>query len=270
MKKLSFLALVICLLVLASGCGNSTSANTKNSTLVIATNPSFIGFPEILKHIQPTLKKDGINLKIKYVNDIIQPNALVWDKSVDANAFQHIPYMEAYNKQHGTKLVAAIKVLAWPAGLYSKKYKSIKNIPAGATISIPQDPSNEGRALYFLQQHGFIKLKKGLGLSATKNDIIENKRNFKIIEVDQGMSAKSLNDVDFAFILGGYQEAAGLHLKDAVIKEGPTSPFVGVITTRPENKNDKKINKLRAVLHSADVKHFIENKFHGDVIPVFK
>jgi len=270
MKRISYFSLIISLILLISGCGQATNVTEEKDTLVIATNPSFNGFPEILKYIQPKMKKEGIDLKIKYVNDIIQPNELVNDKSVDANAFQHIPYMEAYNKQHGTHLVAAIKVLAWPSGLYSKRYKNIKDIPDGATISIPQDPSNNGRALYFLTQHGFIKLKKGVGLSATQKDIIENKRHFKIIEVDQGMSAKSLDDVDLAFILGGYQTAVGLHLKDALLAEDSKSKFVGVITTRPDNVNDKKIQKLKKILHSSDVKQFIEQKFHGDIIPVFK
>ncbi|MED1442957.1 MetQ/NlpA family ABC transporter substrate-binding protein [Aeribacillus composti] len=270
MKRLSYLFYIICLMVLISGCGKATNAGEDKDTLVIATNPSFNGFPEILEFIKPKLKEEGIDLKIEYVNDIIQPNELVHDKSVDANAFQHIPYMEAYNKQHGTNLVAAIKVLAWPSGLYSKRYKDIKDVPDGATISIPQDPSNNGRALDFLAKHGFIKLKEGVGLQATKKDIIENKRNFKIIELDQGMSAKSLDDVDLAFILGGYQTAVGLHLKDALLAEDSSSEFIGVITTRPDNQNDEKIQKLKKVLHTPEVKKFIEETFHGDIIPVFE
>ncbi|MGF9714304.1 MetQ/NlpA family ABC transporter substrate-binding protein [Paenibacillus naphthalenovorans] len=272
MNRISFFSLIISLMVLVSGCGQAATnaGEEKGNTLVIATNPSFNGFPEILEYIQPKLKEQGIDLKIQFVNDIIQPNELVNDKSVDANAFQHIPYMESYNKQHGTQLVAAIKVLAWPSGLYSNRYKNINDIPDGATISIPQDPSNNGRALDFLAQHGFIKLKEGVGLSATKKDIIENKRNFKIVELDQGMSAKSLDDVDLAFILGGYQTAVGLHLKDALLAEDSTSEFIGVITTRADNQNDEKIEKLKTVLHSPDVKKFIETTFEGDIIPVFE
>jgi len=191
MKRLSYLIYIICLMVLISGCGKATNASEDKDTLVIATNPSFNGFPEILEFIKPKLKEEGIDLKIEYVNDIIQPNELV-------------------------------------------------------------------------------KLKEGVGLQATKKDIIENKRNFKIIELDQGMSAKSLDDVDLALILGGYQTAVGLHLKDALLAEDSSSEFIGVITTRPDNQNDEKIQKLKKVLHTPEVKKFIEETFHGDIIPVFE
>lgn len=261
--------LLIIFVIFLSACGAQASENSED-TLVIAVNPSYNGFPEIFEFIKPKLEEQGITLDIELVNDIIQPNLLVEDGTVDANAFQHIPYMESYNEQNNSDLVGAIKVLAWPSGLYSSKYDKIEDVPDGATISIPQDPSNNGRALDFLDKHGFIKLKENVGLEARIHDIEENERNFNIIELDQGMSVQSLEDVDLAFILGGYQTQAGLHLSDALLAEDSNSEFIGVITTKKENANSEKINILREVLHTDEVREFIDEEFEGDIIPVFE
>lgn len=268
MKRLITILMICLSIFLISGCSEETAANNKTLKIIVGTGGP--GFKEVLEFVEPKVEKEGLTLDIIHSTDIIQPNVALNNGEIDANAIQHIPYMESFNKQNDADLVGAIKIIAWPSGLFSNKYKKIEDIPDGATISIPQDPSNLGRALFFLDQHGFIKLKEGVGLEATAKDIVENKRNFKLVELEQAMQANALDDVDLAFILGGYIQTVGLSIKDALIAEGDQSEFIGVIATKAENKDDERIKILEKALHSDETKKFIEEEFKGEIIPVFE
>lgn len=225
---------------------------------------------EILEHIKPALAKDGVVLDIKVFTDYIQPNVQVAEKKIDVNFFQHKPYLDEFNKNKGTNLVSVTLVHVEPYGAYSRKVTKVADLAKGATIAIPNDPSNGGRALVLLEQNGLIKLKDSSNILSSVKDITDNPKGFKIKELEAATLPRVLDQVDLALINTNYAiEAKLVPTRDALFIENSKSPYANLIVSRPDNKDSEAVKKLVAALHSADVKQFIESKYKGAVVPAF-
>ena len=236
--------------------------------LVVAATP--VPHAEILELIKPALAKEGMDLDIKVFTDYVQPNVQVDQKRLDANYFQTLPYLQSFNEGKGTHLETVIGVHVEPFGGYSKKVKSLAELKDGATIAIPNEGSNSGRALILLQKAGLIELKDPTNAVATPKDIAKNPHNFKFKELESAMLPRVLDQVDLDMINTNYALEAGLNpAKDALLIEGSDSPYVNYLVARPDNKNSEAIQKLAKALTSPEVKAFIEKKYNGAVLPAF-
>lgn len=225
---------------------------------------------EILELVKPQLAKEGVDLQIKVFTDYVQPNLQVDQKNIDANYFQTKPYLDNFNKGKGTHLVIVAGVHVEPFGAYSHKYKSLKDLPSGATVAIPNEGSNSGRALLLLQKSGLLKLKDPTNALSTPKDIVENPKKLKFRELDAAMLARVLDQVDLALINTNYALEAKLNpVKDSLALEDRSSPYVNYLVARPDNKDSAAIKKLAAALTSPQVKAFIEGKYAGAVVPAF-
>ncbi|MBK5914076.1 MetQ/NlpA family ABC transporter substrate-binding protein [Rhodocyclus purpureus] len=225
---------------------------------------------EILEHVKPVLAKEGVALDIKVFTDYVQPNVQVAEKRIDVNYFQHKPYLDEFNRNKGTKLVSVAAIHVEPYGAYSKKYKKVTDLPNGATIAIPNDPSNGGRALVLLEQNGLIKLKDPRNILSTVKDISENKKNFKFKELEAATLPRILDQVDLALINTNYAlEAKLVPTRDALFIESGNSPYANLIVARTDNKDSADVKKLIRALQSDDVKQFIETKYQGAIVPAF-
>ncbi len=285
MKKIISTLLLAALSVsLLAGCSNgakteSTAAGSSEAAapsssaelkkIVIGASPT--PHAEILKKANELLKAKGYELEIKEFSDYVQPNLALESKQLDANYFQHKPYLDDFNKEKGTHLVSAGAIHYEPFGLYAGKTKSLDAIKDGATIAVPNDVTNEARALLLLQDQGLIKLKDGAGLTATTKDIAENKKNLKIKEIEAAQLARSLQDVDFAIINGNYAIQGGLKVSDALAKEESTSlaaeTYANIIAVREGDENSDAIKALVEVLRSDDIKKYINDTYQGAVVP---
>ena len=285
MKKILSLLLVAALSVSAlAGCSNGSSVSSAATasepvsstaelqTIKIGASPT--PHADILKKANELLKDKGYQLDIQEFNDYVQPNLALENKELDANYFQHITYLNDFNKEKGTHLVSAGDIHYEPFGIYAGKTKSLDALADGATIAVPNDTTNEARALLLLQDQGLIKLKDGAGITATKNDITENKKNLKIQEIEAAQTARSLPDVDLAVINGNYAIAGGLKVADALAAEADTSlaatAYVNVIAVRDGDQNNPGIKALVEVLRSDDIKKYIEDTYAGAVVPAFR
>ncbi|WLG85136.1 MetQ/NlpA family ABC transporter substrate-binding protein [Pseudomonas cucumis] len=236
--------------------------------LVVAATP--VPHAEILELIKPTLAKEGVDLEIKVFTDYVQPNVQVDQKRLDANYFQTLPYLKSFNEGKGTNLVTVIGVHVEPFGGYSKKVKSLAELKDGATIAIPNEGSNSGRALILLQKAGLIELKDPKNAVSTPKDIAKNPHNFKFKELESAMLPRVLDQVDLDMINTNYALEAGLNpAKDALVIEGADSPYVNFLVARPDNKDSVAIQKLAKALTSPEVKAFIAKKYSGAVLPAF-
>ena len=236
--------------------------------LVVAATP--VPHAEILELIKPTLAKEGVDLEIKVFTDYVQPNVQVAEKHLDANYFQTLPYLESFNKGKGTNLVTVIGVHVEPFGGYSKKIKKIEDLKDGATVAIPNEGSNSGRALLLLQKAGVITLKDPTNALATPKDIASNPKHLKFKELESALLPRVLDQVDLDLINTNYALEAGLNpAKDALILESSDSPYVNFLVARPDNKDSDAIQKLAKALTSPEVKAFIEKKYSGAVVPAF-
>ncbi|MDU9393418.1 MetQ/NlpA family ABC transporter substrate-binding protein [Pseudomonas sp. zfem002] len=243
------------------------SANAAETLSVAATA---VPHAEILEFIKPTLAKEGVDLKVKVFTDYIQPNVQVAEKRLDANFFQHQPYLDEFNKGKGTNLVSVAGVHLEPLGAYSSKFKKLDEIPSGANVVIPNDATNGGRALLLLQKAGLIKLKDAANILSTPKDIAENPKGLKIRELEAATLPRVLTQVDLALINTNYALEAKLNPeKDALVIEGSDSPYVNILVARPDNKDSQALQKLVSALHSPEVKQFIVEKYKGAVIPAF-
>lgn len=289
MKKwtLSFLTLALVLVLAACGSnaknnGNGASEAPQNNAgnadqaapapedsvklVVGATVPH----ADILKFIAPQLKEEGVELEVKEFTDYVQPNIQVFEKQLDANYFQHQPYLDDQNEKNKMDLLSVVGVHVEPFGAYSKKYTSADEIADGAKVAIPNDATNGGRALLLLEKQGLIKLKEGVGIAATKADIIENPKNLDIKELDAAMLPRQLDEVDFALINTNYAIEAGLNpINDSLFIEDKESPYTNLLVARPDNKDSDAIQKLAKALTSDEVRKFIEETYEGALVPVF-
>ncbi|AGB19754.1 MetQ/NlpA family ABC transporter substrate-binding protein [Thermoanaerobacterium thermosaccharolyticum] len=278
MKKIILLITLILTLSFALvGCTkantNKTSSNAGNNSdkmtkIVVGATPN--PHAEILNVVKPILAKEGVDLEIKEFTDYVTPNTALNDKQIDANFFQHVPYLEDFEKKNNMKLVPLVKVHVEPMGAYSKKIKSKDEIKDGATVAVPNDATNEGRALLLLQKQGLIKLKDPNGLTQTPRDIVDNPKHLKIVELEAPQLPRTLQDVDLAIINTNFALEANLNpLKDAIFMEDKDSPYANVLVVRPDNQNDPAIQKLAKALNSEEVKKFIEDKYKGAIVPAF-
>ncbi len=244
------------------------SAATKTEKLVIGATP--VPHQELLELVKEDLKAQGVELEIVQFNDYIQPNKLLGTKELDANFFQHVPYMEQFGKENNLDLVSVGGVHVEPMAVYSKKIKNINDLKAGDTILIPNDPTNAGRALILLDKAGVIKLKDNKNLQATVNDITENPKNIKIAQLAPEQLAPRLEEVAAAVINANFALDAKLSFKDdTVLVEDKDSPYVNIVTVLKGREGEEKIQKLIKALQSEKVKKFIDEKYTGSVVPAF-
>ena len=225
---------------------------------------------EILEFVKPALAKEGVELDVKVFTDYVQPNVQVAEKRLDANFFQHKPYLDEFNKGKGTNLVTVVGVHIEPFGAYSTKHKKLADLPQGATVAIPNDPTNGGRALMLLDKAGVIKLKNPNNVLATVKDVSANPKKLKFKELEAATLPRVLSQVDLALINTNYALAAKLNpMKDALAIEGKQSPYVNILVSRPDNQATPAMKKLPAALTSPATKKFIEDKYQGAVVPAF-
>lgn len=265
-KRLIILTLTLILGAFAlAGCA---SKDADTSTLKVGATP--VPHSELLTLIKPILAEQGITLEIIEFTDYVTPNLALSEGEIDANFFQHVPYMTSFAAEHKLDLVSAGTVHVEPLGLYSKSFKTADAIPAGGVIAIPNDPTNEGRALLLLQANNLIKLSETAGLEATEADIIENPLGLVFKAIDAAQLPRSLDDVDAAVINTNYALEAGLNpVADALILEGSDSPYANIVTVLPDRLNDEAIIKLVEALQSEAVKSFILEQYEGAVVPAF-
>ncbi|OUO60643.1 metal ABC transporter substrate-binding protein [Collinsella sp. An271] len=255
-----------------SAAGGS-SAEGSSQTLTVAASPS--PHAEILNDFAADkLAEQGITLEVKEYTDYILPNQDVSAGEIDCNYFQHINYLNNYNEENGTDLVNVGKIHFEPMGVFAGKSDDLANIADGATISVPNDATNEGRALLLLQEHGVITLSESAGITATPNDIVDNPHNVEILEQEAAMLPSTLADVDFAVINGNYAIDAGLTLADAVAQESADSDvikneYANVIVTRPELEDDERIKALVDVLTTDEFKEYLADTFGDSVQAAF-
>lgn len=255
------------LTALAAAAALTSAAAQAESISVAATA---VPHAEILEFVKPALAKQGVELKIKVFTDYVQPNVQVSEGRLDANFFQHQPYLDEFNKSRGTQLVSIAGVHVEPFGAYSSKIKTLAELPQGANVVIPNDATNGGRALLLLAKAGVITLKDGAGITATVKDIASNPKLLKIRELEAATLPRVLNQVDLALINTNYALEAGLNpSKDALAIEGGESPYVNILVVKSQNKDAAGLQKLASALHSAEVKAFINDKYKGAVVPAF-
>ena len=273
MKKTVWaLAGLLALGALVAGCSGEKkeAAQSSDKKVVLKVGATPVPHAEILNEIKPLLAKDGIDLQIIEFTDYVKPNLSLNDKEIDANFFQHEPYLKKFAADRKLDLVNLVAVHIEPMGVYSKKLKDIKSVPDGAKVAIPNDPTNGGRAHNILAKAGLIKLKDGVGISATVGDIVENPKNLKITEAEAAMLPRTLDDVDLAVINSNFAMEAKLNpTKDALFIEPKDSPYANIVAVRKGDENRKEIQALKKALTSPEVKKFIEEKYKGAVIPAF-
>ena len=282
MKKIISLALVAALGLFAfAGCGSKTAndgsaadssaAGGEMTTITVGATAS--PHAEILNALKDTLASEGVDLVVKEYTDYVMPNTAVENGEIDANYFQHITYMNDFNAENGTHLVDAADVHYEPMGIYGGKSNDLNNIPDGASIAVPNDTTNEARALQLLAAQGIITLPEGSDQNVTKKDIVENPHNVNIVELEAAAVPRALEDSDFAVINGNYALAAGLTADDGLAFEGDDSlgatMYVNVLAVKEGNENNEAVKKLAAALTSDECKKLIEEKYNGMVKPVF-
>ena len=267
MKKTIALLLAVLLVCSFAACGKKADKNT----VTVGATPA--PHCEILEIAKDLMKEEGYTLVIKEFNDYIIPNEAVEEGELDANYFQHITYMNNFNVEHGTNLVSVAGIHYEPLGLYAGKTASLEELQPGAKISVPNDATNEARALLLLQQAGLITLEEGVTIDATKADIAENPLNLEIVEMEAAQLTSTLRDVDMAVINGNYAIDAELNVADALAVEAAdgaaAEAYVNVLTVKAGNENNEGIQALVKVLQSDEIRTYIEETYAGAVVPLF-
>ena len=260
-----------------TGCGGNSSTSGDNAadaadkTITVGASPT--PHAEILNAVKDDLAKEGYTLEVTEFSDYVQPNTAVENGDLDANYFQHINYLDSFNEENGTHLKSVGYVHYEPFGLYAGKSKSLADIKDGATIAVPNDTTNEARALLLLQQEGLITLKDGVGVKATPKDIVDNPHNIKFKELEAAQVSRSLEDVDYAVINGNYALQADLKISDALATESSegeaAQQYGNVLAVKEGNENEEKIQALYKALTSETAKTFMNDTFNGAVVPLF-
>lgn len=252
-------------LVALAGCGKP---KPDGATLTVAATA--VPHAEILDHIKPALAADGVTLQVRVFNDYVQPNVQVAEGRIDVNYFQTKPYLDTFNAARGTKLVTIAGVHVEPLGGYSRRWKALAAIPDGATVAIPNEGTNSGRALLLLQKFGLITLPPSAGPLSTVCDIADNPRHLKFRELEAAAIPRILDQVDLALINTNYALDAKLNpARDALLIEGKDSPYVNFVVGPESAKADPRVQKLVKALRSDDVRAFIAKKYDGAVLPAF-
>lgn len=260
--------------ILLTACGGGQPAGGDNAakkdvTLKIGATP--VPHAEMLAEIKNDLKDKGITLEVIEFNDYVQPNIALNDKELDANFFQHEPYLNDFVKEHKEmKIKNAAGIHVEPMGIYSHKIKSLSDLPDGAKVSIPNDPTNGGRALLLLEKAGLLKLKDGVKETATVQDITDNPKHLAISEVEAAQLPRTLDDVDISVINTNFAMNANLNpMKDALFMEDKTSPYVNIIVVREGDEKRAEIKELISALQNDKMKKFILDKYNGAIVPAF-
>ena len=277
MKKVFALIASLLIATLAfAGCGGSNGASSSSGASssgakTLKVGATAVPHAEILEAAKPLLEKEGITLEIVEFNDYVQPNLALNDKELDANYFQHKPYLDNFITEHqDCKLVSAAGIHIEPMGVYSKKVKDLKDLKDGAKIGVPNDPTNEGRSLLLLEKAGLLKLKDGVAEKATLQDIVENPKHLQFQEVEAAQVPRTLDDVDAAVINSNFAMQVQLDpTKDSLFIEDSTSPYVNIIAVRDGDADRPEIQALIKALKSQTIKDFIKEKYKGAVVAAF-
>ena len=245
-------------------------SNTKLEVIKVGASPT--PHAKILKEAEKLLEEKGYKLEITEFSDYVQPNKAVDSEQLDANYFQHKPYLDQFNEKNGTDVVSIGAVHYEPFGIYAGKTSSLSELKSGAKVAVPNDVTNEARALLLLQDEGLIKLKDGADINATKNDIVENSKNLEIVEVDAAQTARTLSDVDIAVINGNFALDDGLKVSDALAVEKADSTaaqtYANIVAVKRGHEKDEKIQALLEVLQSDEIADYITKEFNGAVLPI--
>jgi D-methionine transport system substrate-binding protein len=240
-------------------------AAAQTQTIRIGVTPG--PHAQIFETVKPIVAAKGIDIKIVEFSDYVVPNAALASGDIEANSFQNQPYLDNQKADRGFKIETVAQTVNFPIGVYSKKHKSFEALPNGATISIPNDPTNGGRALLVLQDKGLIKLKDNVGYKPTPLDITDNPKKIKFVEIEAAQAPRVLDDVDAAVINTNYATQAGLDpVKDPIARENPKGPYVNIIAVRSEDKDKPWVKTLVEAYRSPEVKRFVEEKFKGSVL----
>lgn len=273
MKKIGLIVTALLAATLAiAGCGASDNAADKKAdgAAVLKVGATAVPHAEILEVVKPLLAKEGINLQVIEFSDYVQPNIAVSDKELDANFFQHAPYLEKFCEDRGLKLINVAGIHIEPMGVYTNQVKTLEELTDGASVSIPNDPTNGGRALLLLEKSGLITLKDGVGIHATVADIVQNPKNLKFKELEAAQIPRSLGDVTIAVINTNYALQANLSpTKDALFIESSDSPYVNILAARAGDEARPEIQQLIKAMKSDEVKKFINEKYAGAIVPAF-
>lgn len=267
MKKPVFLLLLLFILVV-TGCSNSSSsANSKEAKIKVGIRSSELRTWEFIKE---KAKKQGLDIELVNFSSAYDPNQALAEGEIDVNAFQHVAYLDSFNQKNGTDIVPIGTTIIAPLGLYSEKYKSLKDIPNGAQIAVPNDPSNWGRALVLLQEADLITVVEGFDGNGGEDKIKSNPKNLKIVPVDSASTPRVMQDTAASIINNGVAVEAGLSLKDALIHENKTAkPYINVIAARKKDQDKVYLKKLVKVYQSKSTAAFIKKTYKGNYIPTF-
>lgn len=258
-----------------AGCGDKapaekTAAPAQTAAVELKIGVSPVPHADIINFVAPTLEKEGVKVKVIEFNDYVQPNLALSEKELDANFFQHKPYLDTFSKEHKLNLAVLAAVHLEPMGVYSKSIKNVADLPDGAKIAVPNDPTNGGRALKVLETAGILKVRPEAGILASPADIVDNPKHVKIVEVEAAQLPRALDDVDAAVINSNYALAAKLNpTKDAIAIESKDSPYANVVVVRAGDENRPELQKLKNALLTPEVKKFLEEKYQGAVVPAF-
>ncbi|MCD2512118.1 MetQ/NlpA family ABC transporter substrate-binding protein [Comamonas endophytica] len=225
---------------------------------------------QIFEQVKLVAEKQGLKIQVVEFGDYVQPNAALSAGDLDANSYQHLPYLDAQVKDRGYKLVRVADTVNFPIGLYSKKVKKLADLPQGAKFGIPNDPTNGGRVLLLLQAQGLIKLKENAGLKATPLDVVSNPKKLRFVELDAAQLPRSLDDLDASAINTNFALSAGLNPKtDSIAQESAKNPYVNILVVRESEKAQPWVAKLIKAYQSPEVRQFIDTQFKGSVVPAF-
>ena len=269
-KLLAVLAALVVAVLAFAGCGSSDK-QAAGETKVLKVGATAVPHAEVLEQIKDDLKAQNIDLQIVEFNDYVQPNLALNDKELDANYFQHAPYLENFIKEHPeVKVANAAGIHIEPMGIYSHKVKSLAEVQDGASVAIPNDPTNGGRALILLSKAGLIKLKDDTNIASTVQDVVENTKNLKFQELEAAQVPRAIDDVDLAVINSNFAMQVQLNpVKDSLFIEDATSPYVNIVAVRNGDEERPEIKALIKALQSEKVKKFIEEKYNGAVVATF-
>ncbi|MTD31423.1 MetQ/NlpA family ABC transporter substrate-binding protein [Planomicrobium sp. YIM 101495] len=269
MKKIGlFVGAVITSLALAGCNGSAETTALSEEKLVVGVTSG--PHEQILEVVKEVAAEEGLELELKVFTDYVLPNTALEEGDLDVNSYQHKPFLDAFNEDHGTNLVAGATTILNPMGVYSNEFGSIEDLPKGAKFGLPNDPTNGSRALFILEEAGLITLKEGSEETASIFDVEENKLELEFIELEAAQIPKQLSELDAAAINTNWAIEAGLNtLEDSILLESSESPYVNYIVTRDENKDDPVLEVLNAAYQSDRVKEFIEEQFDGSVLPIW-
>lgn len=275
MFKLFVLSVLVGALCFFSACGDKSKETDSNAQgeekkeNVIVVGATAIPHAQMLEFIKQDLADDGVELKIVEFSDYVTPNLSLDDGSLDANFLQHKPFLDSIVKERGLDLVSIGQVHIEPIGFYSDKIASLDELQDNASIAIPNDPTNGGRALILLHNQGLLKLKDVNNLSSNETDIVENPHNFKIVPVEAALLPRVIGDYEGAVINGNFALQAGKRAKDALFIEDEKSPYANIIATKTAKANDENLLKLKKALQSEKMRDFIKEKFEGEIVTAF-